>query len=305
MVSFRPMTRIDQFESVFRSATRTPFEYRSIRPRRVLLVSDLEAKDASLFADRVRGMLAAFEGAKGTGGAPEREGEREMTWVSAAADRGRTVGELLEVVEAEQPDLICAYRSLYSEGWRWPFSLGEHLDVLTQATTTPVLVLPRPDREAFWGRDDLGTHSVMAITDHLEGDSELVCWAVASAARDGVLCLAHIEDEAIFERYIDGVIAKIPSIETETARQAMAQQLFKDPTDYIATCKTELRRHDLPLRLEKVVTFGHQLETVKKLVAERGVDLLVLHTKDADQLAMHGLAYPIAIELRETPLLML
>ena len=51
--------------------------------------------------------------------------------------------------------------------------------------------------------------------------------------------------------------------------------------------------------------FGHRLEDVRSLVEERGADLLVLETKDHDQLAMHGLAYPIAIELRETPLLML
>lgn len=30
-----------------------------------------------------------------------------------------------------------------------------------------------------------------------------------------------------------------------------------------------------------------------------------MHTKDEDQSAMHGLAYPLAVELRETPLLML
>lgn len=30
-----------------------------------------------------------------------------------------------------------------------------------------------------------------------------------------------------------------------------------------------------------------------------------MNTKDEDQLAMHGLAYPLAVELREIPLLML
>jgi hypothetical protein len=30
-----------------------------------------------------------------------------------------------------------------------------------------------------------------------------------------------------------------------------------------------------------------------------------MNTKDEDQLAMHGLAYPLAIELRTIPLLML
>ena len=30
-----------------------------------------------------------------------------------------------------------------------------------------------------------------------------------------------------------------------------------------------------------------------------------MNTKDDDQLAMHGLAYPLAVELRDIPLLML
>jgi hypothetical protein len=40
-------------------------------------------------------------------------------------------------------------------------------------------------------------------------------------------------------------------------------------------------------------------------VDEHHVDLLVLNTKDEDQLAIHGLAYPLAVELRNTPLLLL
>ena len=35
------------------------------------------------------------------------------------------------------------------------------------------------------------------------------------------------------------------------------------------------------------------------------IDLLVLNTKDEDHSAMHGLAYPLAVELRNIPLLML
>jgi hypothetical protein len=41
------------------------------------------------------------------------------------------------------------------------------------------------------------------------------------------------------------------------------------------------------------------------MVEENEADLLVMHTKDDDQLAMHGLAYPLAIEVRSIPLLLL
>ena len=43
----------------------------------------------------------------------------------------------------------------------------------------------------------------------------------------------------------------------------------------------------------------------RRLIEQHEVDLLVLNTKDEDQLAMRGIAYALAVELRQTPLLML
>jgi hypothetical protein len=53
------------------------------------------------------------------------------------------------------------------------------------------------------------------------------------------------------------------------------------------------------------VTHGHHLSEYRRLVQEHDVDLLVMNTKDEGQLAMHGLAYPLAIEIRSIPLLLL
>ncbi len=284
------MSRIDQFESFFKAATRTPFHYKRVEVSKVLVVSDLGDKDARELTGRLQSMLRVL-------------GD-EATWVNAAEDRGRTVRELLEVVEEEKADLIVTYRSLYSECWRWPYSLGEHLDVLTQAATTPVLVLPRPDREAFWQQDGLDTSSVMAITDHLNGDDRLVHWAARFTGEEGLLTLVHVENETAFERVIDA-ISKIPAIDSELARELIGRQLLKDPAAYIETCREVLAKEGLRLSVEAVTEFGHRLGDVQRLVEERTVDLLVMETKDDDQLAMHGLAFPIAIELRETPLLML
>ena len=50
---------------------------------------------------------------------------------------------------------------------------------------------------------------------------------------------------------------------------------------------------------------GHLLADYRELVVENEIDLLVMYTKDEEQLAMHGIAYPLAVELRSTPLLML
>ena len=59
------------------------------------------------------------------------------------------------------------------------------------------------------------------------------------------------------------------------------------------------------LRVEAEVLMGHRVAAVRGLIDARGVDLLVLHTRDEQQLGMHGLAYPLTVELRDTPLLLL
>ena len=59
------------------------------------------------------------------------------------------------------------------------------------------------------------------------------------------------------------------------------------------------------MAVEQVVVFGHHLAEYKRLIERHAVDLLVLNTKDDQQLAMRGMAYALAVELREIPLLML
>jgi hypothetical protein len=284
------MTKIDQFESVFKASAKQVYAHTPIRLTKVLVVTDLDPYQARLLGDRVRQLVPA-------------SGDEAIAWRDLAGVEFKTVGELLQAVESEHPDLICAYRNLHSEAWRWPYSLGSHLDVLTQVTTTPVLVLPRPDRESGAMRDVGDTRIVMAITDHLAGDDRLVDYAVRFTAPGGTLILAHVEDAVVFHRYME-VVSKIPMIETDTAREEIARQLLKEPSDYVRSCRQALEEEQVDLSVVEIVQMGHHLPDYKRLIEERGVDLLVLNTKDEDQLAMHGLAYPLAIELRDTPLLM-
>jgi hypothetical protein len=113
-----------------------------------------------------------------------------------------------------------------------------------------------------------------------------------------------VERLPVFDRYLD-TIAKIPEIETETARELIERQLLKEPGDYIQSCRSAITRQGLPVTIEAIVTLGRRLVEYRRLIESHGVDLLVLNTFDEDQLAMHGLAYPLAVELRQIPLLML
>ena len=284
------MTKVDQFESVFRAAARTPFEYREVPVGSVLVVSDRGAEEAAVFGEKVQAFLSVLD-----------RGEN-VRWRTVHGGEFANVPELLELVEEERPGLVCTYRNLHSDSWKWPHTLGEYVDVLTQATTTQVLVLPHPERKVE--RPITNTDVVMAMTDHLVGDHRLVNWAARFTDEGGRLVLAHVEDDQTFERFMEAV-SKIPSIDTDSAREEIRARLGRDAHDYVRSCTETLARAGVPIEVEEVLTIGHHLAEYRRLVDEHQADLLVMNTKDEDQLAMHGLAYPLAIELRSIPLLLL
>ena len=101
------------------------------------------------------------------------------------------------------------------------------------------------------------------------------------------------------------VISKIPDIDTDVAREQILEQLLKEPRDFITSCENGLNEAGLPINVKSIVTLGHHLADYKTLVIENNTDLLILNTKDEDQLAMHGLAYPVSVELRSVVMLMI
>ncbi len=261
------MTRVDQFESVFRSAARTVFQPKAVEIDSVLVVCDGEGSAAEEFAARSRSFLGILD---------QRE---NLRWVTVQGSEFRTVPELLDRVETERPGLICTHRHLHSESWRWPYTLGEYVDVLTQATTTPVLVIPHPERPEFQELAGRRPRSVMAMTDHLTGDHRLVNYAAHFTEPGGRLLLGHVEDDAIFERYMEA-ISKIPTINTDTAREQIRARLLKDPEDYIGSSREGLARSAPDLTVEAMVTSGHHIRAYRRLIEEHEVDLLVMNTKD-------------------------
>ena len=129
------MSTVDQFESVFKAAAKTLYLHETHPLGKVLLVTDMEESESTLYLNSVR---KYFEKTLLPG---------ETKWEVLSKKDFQSVKDLLGKVEEHRPDLLITYRNLRSESWRWPYSLGEHLDVLTQVTTTPVLVLPHPDRD--------------------------------------------------------------------------------------------------------------------------------------------------------------
>ncbi len=280
------MSTVDQFASVFNAASLTAFQHQPPALENALVVTDLEPDAAEKYAGSVRTFFGAVTG----------------KWETVHGGEFATVKELLNLVESRKPGLIVTYRHLHSEAWRWPYSLGEHLDVLIQESAPPVGILPHPDREGVPERTLKNTDSVMVINSHLVGEDALVNHAASLTAIGGTLHLTHVEDDTVFERYLD-VISKIPEINTDVARETIQEQLLREPSAYIDSCETALRGAGVDLRVVKHVTHGHRLEEYRNAIEDLQVDLVVLQGHDEDQLAMNATAYSVAVELRTTPLL--
>lgn len=265
------------------------YAYERVDLSRVLLVSDLPADATAAVQREAKNFLRVIDGAR---------------WESLCEDDFHSVAALLDRIAEHRPDLIVTWRHLHSNAWHWPHSLGEHLDVLTQVSTVPVMVLPHPDAKRALPHTLRNTDRVMAITDHLTGDAHLVNFALRLTAPGGSCSLTHIEPKAQFERFLDAV-SKVPEIDTDDVRDLVAHQLMKEPHDYIRSCRDTIAEEGLDVDVKEIVRMGQRISEYQSLVEEQEIDLLVLNTMDGDQLAMHGQAYPLAVELRTIPLLML
>ncbi len=281
--------RVDEFESIFKRADKARFQYDRPNIKCITLVTDLGHDDTAALLQRVQQFLAVLQ-------------PHNPEWHTLADGDYDRKSDLLDKLARQQPDLIVTSRNLRQSDKNTPHSLGVYLDTLTQATPTPVLVLPDEKHRREGGMTE--TANVMVATDHLAGDARLINHAIRFTNAAGNLHLCHVEDDAVFAYYLDA-ISKIPAINTDAAEEALREQLLKQPADYIAHCIEVLQSYGLTVKLHARVLMGHRLRDYRSLIDQHRIDLLVLNTKDQDQQAMHGLAYPIAVEFRDIPLLML
>ena len=108
----------------------------------------------------------------------------------------------------------------------------------------------------------------------------------------------------LFRRYLEA-IGRIPEINTEQAEELIAEQLVAIQAQYAQSCVEGLKTAGADRTIEQIVEFGHQVNRYQQLVAQYPVDLLVTNTKDSDQLAMHGVAYALSVELTNVAQLLL
>ena len=283
------MDHIDEFESMFRRAERELLQFAEIPLQSIAFITDQPAAETQNRLSAVQRFLPSVDGS--------------VQWHPITGDQYSNVGDLLSKIDEQQLDLIVTYRHLQEESLVPQHSLGVYLDVLTQTTSIQVLVLPGTasvPKPLSDGRCD----RTMVVADHISGDNRLINYGVRMTPDDGQLWLCHVEDDAIFERYMRA-IEQIPEINTATARDRLEATLLKDATDFIGSCISELQQARGSIKYESRVARGHFLKHYTELIHEAGIDLLVTNTKDEDQLAMHGMAYSLSVELVEIAMLLL
>jgi len=286
---------LDKYESVFRGAVKDEFVYRPLSLKQGLLITDDNPEKSRELSLVLKNFLTA------TGRAEQLE------WEIVSGDAYGSVPELLELCARQRPRIIVTYRHLKQTHKDLPSSLGVYADMLTQSEAlrdVPVMLLPYFPDKSRYDAVMKKTSAVTVIADHLTNDHDLVNYGVFFTQTGGSLYLTHIEDSRIFERYMD-VISKIPDINTDTAREQIMNRLLKEPREYIASCARILAANNIDVAVTPVVRLGHALTDYKKHILNHEIDLLVMNTRDEAQMAMHGMAYSLAVELRELPLLLL
>lgn len=283
------MDHIDEFESMFRRAERESFQHVKVPIESVVFITDQTAEESERRRQEILSFLPMLK--------------HVNSWREISGDQYANVAELLAKLDEDQTDLVITYRHLHEQSLIPQHSLGVYLDVLSQVTTIPVLVLPGTSAHPEPLSGNI-CDRVMVVADHISGDNGLINYGSRMCPDNGTLWLCHVEDDAVFERYMR-VIERIPQINTEQARELIASTLLKEAQDYIDTCIVELKEARPSVTYENRVTRGHFLEQYSELIQSSGIDLLVTNTRDEDQLAMHGLAYSMSVELIGTAMLLL
>ncbi|MDA1162417.1 MAG: hypothetical protein O3B13_04895 [Planctomycetota bacterium] len=283
------MDHIDEFESLFRRAERESFQHVTIPIESVAFITDQTAEESG----RRRHELLAF--------LPMLKDVN--SWREISGDQYSNVAELLTKLDEQQTDLVITYRHLQEQSLVPQHSLGVYLDVLSQVATIPVLVLPGTSAHPKTLTGNI-CDRVMVVADHISGDNGLINYGSRMCPDDGTLWLCHVEDDSVFERYMR-IIERIPQIDSEQARQLIEFTLLKEAQDFIDTCIAELKTSRPSVDYKNRVTRGHFLKQYAGLIQAGEIDLLVTNTRDHDQLAMHGMAYSLSVELIDTAMLLL
>lgn len=280
---------LDQFESVFKRSYKTRFKYKAAELNRILVITGSEEKRSAEISQITQKFL--------------KSATRDANWQVIHGGEITDVKSLLKRCQDEAPDLIITYRNLKQPDRDLPYGLGSYLVALTQGLHVPIMILPYFTDDTDYSKVMLNTNSVTVMAGHIEGHDDLINLGVCLTEPNGRLHVTHFEDKRTFEYYINA-ISKIPQLDTDIARAELADQLLRQPQNYLEQCIEVLSEARPNIEVVAIVQMAETLAACQQHIRDNQVDLLIMQSKDEDQLAMNGIAYTLGVELKQVPLLL-
>ena len=282
------MLTVDGFESAFRSADKKRFHYNKPKDERVLVITDLSGDELSNYVEAAQELMAPTAATE---------------WDVHGIDSWSGVEGVVKMIEESEADIICTYRNMRSDAWRWSYSLGVYLNAMNRITKRPVMVTPNPHFDPTLAWRKCQSDSIMVATDHLTGDDVLTNWGLTFTRPSGTLHLTHLEHAQAFERFI-GAVAKTPDIDTDVARSTLLSQLLKEPKDYIASVADVMAELKMDIRVEEHVMFGKGVPEYRQAIVDLEVDVAIFPALEEERVGLNGIAYSLAVELTNIPVVM-
>ena len=195
-------------------------------------------------------------------------------------------GELKSDIENGSPDLILVQRQLGISNKDLTYSIGPVLESITQEINIPVLVLPH-DVEG------LKIETIGIGFDHQIDNSNLINKGLLMKKDMTNLELIHIEDETIFNYYLDA-ISKIPGINTEFAETNIKETILSLSGDFFRDVVSKLESDKVKTGIH--TQFGETIQCYDDIIKGHKIDLLVFEAEDESKMAMHSLGHSLTIQ---------
>ncbi|MDE0757742.1 MAG: hypothetical protein OSB45_06235 [Pseudomonadales bacterium] len=209
--------------------------------------------------------------------------------------------DFLNSIETQSADLMVTHHHLFETFTDPNLGLGTYLETLLQSSPIPLMIVPHYlDPGLAPATEKL--EDVLVISDHFSNSDELINWSAEFVSNSGALWLTHVESEVDFERYMQA-IARIPELDTETARTTLCRELLHESMSYIQNCKQQLAKTNPALAVELLACMGQPLHTYRQWLCSDKHELLVIPALAEDRFAQRALTGQLASEYPHIALL--
>lgn len=315
-------SKVDEFESLFRSSVRPTVEIEKLPLNRILVVLDSEGTeekrdavvriatdmvdrfrvDAHILApvrqlqreekvdtSRVNSLLA--EALK----AIEQTGTRQS--VSGEVQIGPVVRTILDEVARYQPNILIL-NSLFGENDEdlEGYSLGSVADRVLGALGTPILLVEGlvQEVERMWS-------DILVYLEDQETAGPCFSATRSLAVKGAKVELLHVLEHRWME-YLHRALELTSKVATEEAHDAIRSAIHSDMQNYIEAAKDALDRTGHNTSFEMLE--GDPVEVTRERVLTHEYGLLICNSVAPDQRLIESVAYNLAAYLRKVPLLL-